>query len=88
MIYLDFLNDIVIDLILICILLQLHNKLQLKSTDYILMFSEIISPEFLSVLPLSEIAKMLIGGAVGSARGGSERAFTYTVEGMCMDDPR
>ena len=52
------------------------------------MFSEIISPEFLSVLPLSEIAKMLIGGAIGSARGGSERAFTYTVEGMCMDDPR
>ena len=51
------------------------------------MFSEIISPEFLSVLPLSEIAKMLIGGAVGSARGGSERAFTYTVEGMCMDNP-
>ena len=38
----------------------------------------------MSVLPLSEIVKMLIGGAVGSARGGSERAFTYTVEGVCI----
>ena len=40
------------------------------------------------VSSLSEVAKMLVGGAVGSCQGWRERAFTYTIEGMCMDDPR
>ena len=48
------------------------------------------------VSSLSKVAKMLVGGAVGSCQGWRERAFTYTVgrtfsytvDGMCMDDDR